>query len=97
MIITVKKDAPRGEVEHLLDQIESKGLLATMISGINYVAYGVVGDTTLLDVEKIAGLSFVEMYSASPLLTVRSAALCIRKTPLWISADKKSAPDKKSP
>lgn len=60
MIITVKKDAPRGEVEHLLDQIESKGLLATMIGGINYVAYGVVGDTTLLDVEKIAGLSFVE-------------------------------------
>ncbi len=60
MIITIKKDAPRGEVEHLLDQIESKGLLVTMIGGINYSAYGIVGDTTLLDVEKIAGLSFIE-------------------------------------
>ena len=60
MIITIKKDAPRSEVEHLLDQIESKGLLATMIGGINYIAYGIVGDTTLLDVEKIAGLSFIE-------------------------------------
>ena len=60
MIVTMKKDAPQGEIEHLLGEIEGKGLNVTMISGANFNVYGIVGDTTVLDAEKISSLAFVE-------------------------------------
>lgn len=60
MIITINKNAPKPEVDHLLGYIQEKGLSVTMIRGENYNVYGVVGDTTALDSQKIAGLPWVD-------------------------------------
>jgi len=49
MIITLKKDAPREEVERLIRQFESKNLQVHMIEGSNWNVFGLVGDTTRLD------------------------------------------------
>lgn len=38
MIITLKKDAPKQEVDKLIHSFEEKGLSVTMINGDNYNA-----------------------------------------------------------
>ena len=54
MIITLKKGAPREEVEKIIHGFESKGLRTNIIEGTDYTVFGIVGDTTILD-EKIIG------------------------------------------
>lgn len=60
MIITMKKDAPRAEVEKLIGGLEKKGVHATVIEGANYNIYGLVGDTTVLDEKVIAANPVVD-------------------------------------
>lgn len=60
MIITLKKDAPKRDVDHLLHSFEKKGLSVTFISGDNYNVFGLVGDTSKLDEKLIRAHPFVE-------------------------------------
>ena len=56
MIITMKKLAPKVEVDRMIENIEEKGLHVTMISGSDYNVFGVAGDTTMLDMAKLKAL-----------------------------------------
>lgn len=60
MIITMKKDAPKEEIDRIIKSIENKGLSVNMISGTNYNVFGVVGDTTILDAKQIEANKHVE-------------------------------------
>lgn len=60
MVITLKKDAPLGEVQKIIRLIEAKGLKVNFTEGTDYNVYGVVGDTTALDEKIIATNPVVE-------------------------------------
>ncbi|MFZ2537475.1 MAG: 3-deoxy-7-phosphoheptulonate synthase [Oscillospiraceae bacterium] len=60
MIITMRKNAPQGEVDKIISSIEKKGLSVIMIEGTNYNVFGVVGDTSVLDDKYIAANPMVE-------------------------------------
>ena len=60
MIITMKKDAPKEEIDRIIKSIENKGLHVNMITGTNYNVFGVVGDTTVLDAKQIEANKHVE-------------------------------------
>ena len=60
MIITLKKDAPKTEVEKLIHTFENKGLSVTMIQGDNYNVFGLVGDTSKIDEKLVKAHPFVE-------------------------------------
>lgn len=49
MIITLKKEAPKQEVDKLLKKFENMDLQVTMIQGTNYNVFGLVGDTSKVD------------------------------------------------
>ena len=49
MIITLKKNAPQGEIDKLHKQFEDRGLQVSIIQGENWNVWGLVGDTTRLD------------------------------------------------
>ena len=51
MILTVKKDCDRNELQRLMNQLEKKGLELNFSEGANYIVLGLVGDTTALDVD----------------------------------------------
>ena len=46
MIITLKKEAPKQEVDKLLKKFENMDLQVTLIQGANYNVFGLVGDTS---------------------------------------------------
>lgn len=60
MIITMKKDAPKEEIEKIIATLEHKGLNVTAIYGDNYNVFGVVGDTTIVDTKQIEANKHVE-------------------------------------
>lgn len=60
MIITMKKDAPKAEIDSIISTIENKGLSVTAIYGANYNVFGVVGDTTIIDTKLIEANKHVE-------------------------------------
>lgn len=60
MIITLKKHAPKDEVDKLIKNFESKGLSVTLIQGDNYNVFGLVGDTSKIDERLIKAHPFVE-------------------------------------
>ncbi|MEF9962112.1 MAG: 3-deoxy-7-phosphoheptulonate synthase [Erysipelotrichaceae bacterium] len=60
MIITMKKEAPKEEIEKIIKTIENKGLSVTAIYGDNYNVFGVVGDTTIIDTKIIEANKHVE-------------------------------------
>ena len=60
MIITLKKDAPKEEVNKLIHTFENKGLSVTMIHGDNYNVFGLVGDTSRVDEKLVKAHPFVE-------------------------------------
>ncbi|MEJ8736021.1 3-deoxy-7-phosphoheptulonate synthase [Erysipelotrichaceae bacterium HCN-30851] len=60
MIITLKKYAPKDEVDKLIKNFESKGLSVTLIQGDNYNVFGLVGDTSKIDERLIKAHPFVE-------------------------------------
>ncbi|MEG0176833.1 3-deoxy-7-phosphoheptulonate synthase [Anaerorhabdus sp.] len=60
MIITLKKGAPRQEIDKLVHQFESQGLQVNMITGQNFNVFGLVGDTAKLDEKRVQANEWVE-------------------------------------
>ena len=60
MIITLKKDAPKHEIEKLIRQFENQGLKVNLITGENYNVFGLVGDTAKIDERRIQANEWVE-------------------------------------
>ena len=60
MIIVVKPDTNPERLSGLLEWIESQGLSTHLSSGDYHTIVGVIGDTTRLDDELLAGLDIVE-------------------------------------
>lgn len=60
MIITVKKEAPKQEIDKLIKGFENRGLQVTLIQGDNYNVFGLVGDTASLDEKTIRANHYVE-------------------------------------
>ncbi len=60
MIITIKKHAPKDEVDKLIESFKAKGLSVTLIHGDNYNVFGLVGDTSKIDERLIKAHPFVE-------------------------------------
>ena len=60
MIITLKKNAPQGEIDKLHKQFEDRGLQVSIIQGENWNVWGLVGDTTRLDERLIQANEWVE-------------------------------------
>ena len=53
MIITLKKNAPKHDVDKLIDKFEGMNLQVTMIQGDNYNVFGLVGDTSIVDEKSV--------------------------------------------
>lgn len=60
MIITLKKEAPKQEIDRLIQGFETKGLQVTLIQGDSYNVFGLVGDTSKLDDKTIRANPFVQ-------------------------------------
>ena len=53
MIITLKKNAPKHDVDKLIHKFEGMNLQVTMIQGDNYNVFGLVGDTSIVDEKSV--------------------------------------------
>ena len=60
MIITMKNKATKAEIEEILHLLSDKGLKIVPIQGDNYHVFGIVGDTSKIDVESINAHSCVD-------------------------------------
>ena len=60
MIITCKKNAPQNEVDKIIKEFESKGLQVNLITGANYNVFGIVGDTHIIDDQRLMSNPWVE-------------------------------------
>ncbi|MEG2544346.1 MAG: 3-deoxy-7-phosphoheptulonate synthase [Longicatena sp.] len=60
MIITMKKDATKQDIEQVMKQLKEKGLQIHESIGENYNVFGVVGDTSLIDPKRIAANPHVD-------------------------------------
>lgn len=59
MILTVKKDAPNQEIQHLIGLLEKKGLEINFSEGASFIVIGLVGDTTSLDINWLKSFACV--------------------------------------
>ena len=59
MIIIVHQDASQASVKGLINDIEAQGLKTTMVVGTEKTIVGVVGDTRLLDDDRLLGNAIV--------------------------------------
>lgn len=53
MIITTKRDATKESIDSLIKALEAKGLSILNISGEHYDVFGVVGDTSSIDISSV--------------------------------------------
>ncbi|MBE6143187.1 MAG: 3-deoxy-7-phosphoheptulonate synthase [Erysipelotrichaceae bacterium] len=60
MIITMKNKATKAEIEEILELVNKHGLKALPIHGDDYRVFGIVGDTSKLDIEMINAYSCVD-------------------------------------
>lgn len=60
MIITMKKDATKEDIENVMRQLKNKGLKIHESIGENYNVFGVVGDTSQIDPKRIEANPHVE-------------------------------------
>ncbi len=60
MIVIVKDSARPGQIENLKKDFEAMGLQVHLSQGMNTTLLGLVGDTTSVDIGKIASLEIVE-------------------------------------
>lgn len=60
MIITLKKNAPKQNVDELIKQFEAQNLQVHLITGENFNVFGLVGDTAKLDERRIQANKWVE-------------------------------------
>ena len=82
MIITLKKNAPKHDVDKLIDKFEGMNLHVTMIQGDNYNVFGLVGDTSVVD-EKALWLTLSSTMFSVSLSLINWPTVCfIQKIPL---------------
>ena len=60
MIITMKNKATKAEIEEILELVNKHGLKTLPIHGDDYHVFGIVGDTSKLDIEIINAYSCVD-------------------------------------
>ena len=60
MIISTKKGTPKEELEKIVDKFEKQGLDVTLITGKDYNVFGLVGDTSRVDIDLLKSLEMVE-------------------------------------
>ena len=60
MIITMKNKATQVEIEEILELIKKHGLKTLPIHGDDYHVFGIVGDTSKLDIEMLNAYSCVD-------------------------------------
>ena len=60
MIITLKKNAPKAEVDKLHEQFEENGVQVHLIQGVDFNVFGLVGDTAHLAERDILANEWVE-------------------------------------
>ena len=60
MIITMKNKATKAEIEEILELLSDKGLKIVPIQGDDYHVFGIVGDTSRIDIESINAHSCVD-------------------------------------
>lgn len=60
MIITLKKDTPKSEVERIVSSYEKRGFQVNNSQGSNYHILGLIGDTTSLDEKIIKANPWIE-------------------------------------
>ena len=60
MIITCKKNAPQNEIDKIIKEFENKGLQVNLITGANYNVFGIVGDTHIIDDQRLMSNPWVE-------------------------------------
>ena len=54
MIISTKRGTPQEELQKIVAEFEAQGLEVTLIRGTDYNVFGLVGDTTAVDMDKIS-------------------------------------------
>ena len=60
MIIILKENAPKEELDSLTEMLKSHGVTPHMTEGIHQTILGLVGDTSRIDIETISQLKIVE-------------------------------------
>lgn len=80
MLIVMKADATRANIERVIEMIESLGLKAHQMRGTQRTAIGITGDTTTLD--------------ASPFANLPGVAECIRVTKPYKLVSRELRPEK---
>lgn len=60
MILTIKKDAEKNRVNHLMEQLSQKGLEINYSEGENFIVIGLIGDTTAVDITWLKSFDFVD-------------------------------------
>lgn len=60
MIITMKKTAPKAEIDAVMGRLAAKGLQIHSSIGENYNVFGLVGDTSIIDPKQIEANPYVE-------------------------------------
>lgn len=60
MIITMKKQTPKEEIDALMSRLDAKGLRIHSSIGENYNVFGLVGDTSIIDPKQIEANPYVE-------------------------------------
>ncbi len=60
MIITMKKSAPKQEIDSLMGRLSQRGLQIHSSIGENYNVFGLVGDTSIIDPKQIEANPYVE-------------------------------------
>ncbi|HHX49499.1 MAG TPA: 3-deoxy-7-phosphoheptulonate synthase [Clostridiales bacterium] len=60
MVITIKRNVDEKQFKNLLNWIESVGLKINLSEGENYTVVGLVGDTSLVDINLIRSLDIVD-------------------------------------
>ena len=60
MIIALRKDVRREEMDHLISWLETYGVRTHISEGEYQTIVGLVGDTTRIDTDLISGLDIVE-------------------------------------
>ena len=60
MIVTVRKNSEKQNVERLIQQLTLKGLEVNYSEGEHHIVLGLVGDTTGVDITWIRSFDFVQ-------------------------------------
>lgn len=60
MIIVLKENAPQQAAEKLMKEIKAKGLQIDVSKGTRKTVFGLVGDTSVIDMEHVQGYDYVD-------------------------------------